>query len=88
MFFWYLKNRTVLVIAHRLSTIRYADQIIVMDKGIVVERGSHDDLVANPSSVYRNMWEVQTMPQGGRVVNGGNADGGSISVSSTTGNMD
>ena len=74
------QSRTVLVIAHRLSTIRYADQIIVMDKGAVIESGSHDDLVANPNSVYRHMWEVQIMPQAGRVFIGGeNGDGGSVS---------
>ena len=41
-----MKGRTTLVIAHRLSTIRNADVIVVMDKGQVIEQGSHDQLVA------------------------------------------
>ncbi len=41
-----MKGRTTLVIAHRLSTIRNADLIVVMDKGVIVEQGSHDQLVA------------------------------------------
>ncbi|MEO7730439.1 MAG: ABC transporter ATP-binding protein [Kofleriaceae bacterium] len=41
-----MKGRTTLVIAHRLSTIRNADLIVVMDKGVVIEQGKHDDLVA------------------------------------------
>jgi ATP-binding cassette subfamily B protein len=41
-----MRGRTTLVIAHRLSTIRNADQILVMSKGVVVERGTHDELVA------------------------------------------
>jgi ATP-binding cassette subfamily B protein len=41
-----MKGRTTLVIAHRLSTIRNADLIVVMDKGLVIEQGKHDDLVA------------------------------------------
>jgi ATP-binding cassette, subfamily B, multidrug efflux pump len=41
-----MKGRTTLVIAHRLSTIRNADLIVVMDKGVIVEQGTHDELVA------------------------------------------
>lgn len=40
------KNRTTITIAHRLSTVRHADQIIVMEKGRVIERGNHDELLA------------------------------------------
>jgi subfamily B ATP-binding cassette protein MsbA len=41
-----LSVQTTLVIAHRLSTIQHADQILVLDNGVVVERGSHDELMA------------------------------------------
>lgn len=40
-----LSNRTTLVIAHRLSTIRNVDQIIVLDMGTIIERGTHDELI-------------------------------------------
>jgi ATP-binding cassette subfamily B protein len=40
------RERTVIAIAHRLSTVRHADQIVVLDRGSIVERGRHDDLVA------------------------------------------
>jgi subfamily B ATP-binding cassette protein MsbA len=50
-----MKNRTVLVIAHRLSTIQHADRILVVDKGEIVERGTHAELLANPKGVYTKL---------------------------------
>ncbi|MEJ1158251.1 ABCB family ABC transporter ATP-binding protein/permease [Prosthecomicrobium sp. N25] len=52
------KNRTTLVIAHRLSTVVNADEILVLDQGVVVERGHHDDLLAR-GGLYASMWERQ-----------------------------
>ena len=52
------ENRTTLVIAHRLSTIADAHQIIVMDRGRIIERGSHQDLLA-AGSHYAQMWALQ-----------------------------
>ena len=53
-----MENRTTLVIAHRLSTIRHADEIIVIEKGEIVERGSHEDLI-NARGVYHNLQMMQ-----------------------------
>lgn len=53
-----LENKTSLVIAHRLSTIRMADQIVVLEKGEIVECGSHDELIAK-SGRYRELYEYQ-----------------------------
>ena len=53
-------NRTTIVIAHRLSTIENADKILVLDKGHIVESGTHDDLIENESvyhSLYKNKFE-------------------------------
>jgi ATP-binding cassette, subfamily B, heavy metal transporter len=52
------RNRTTLVIAHRLSTIVGADEIIVLDKGMIVERGTHQQLLAR-SGLYASMWNRQ-----------------------------
>ena len=57
-----LKNRTSFVIAHRLSTIRDADLILVLDKGQIVESGTHDELMAR-SEHYHDMVVLQTHPQ-------------------------
>jgi subfamily B ATP-binding cassette protein MsbA len=54
-----MQNRTSFVIAHRLSTVRRADQIIVLEKGKIVEVGKHDDLLARPSSVYSKLYSLQ-----------------------------
>jgi subfamily B ATP-binding cassette protein MsbA len=51
-------NRTTLVIAHRLSTVRLAHRIVVLDKGRLVEEGSHDELMAE-SGIYRRLYELQ-----------------------------
>ena len=53
-----MKNRTVLAIAHRLSTIRDADLILVMDNGVIVERGTHDELYA-ANGLYRRLCDMQ-----------------------------
>lgn len=52
-------GRTSIVIAHRLSTIRKADKIVVLDKGQVVETGSHAELLEIENGIYRNLSELQ-----------------------------
>ena len=52
------RDRTTLVIAHRLSTVVNADEIIVLDKGVIAERGTHDELLAR-LGVYAGMWTRQ-----------------------------
>ncbi|MGH8670616.1 MAG: ABCB family ABC transporter ATP-binding protein/permease, partial [Burkholderiales bacterium] len=52
------KNRSTLVIAHRLSTIVYADQVLVMDQGRIIERGTHRELLDRQGS-YAHMWALQ-----------------------------
>jgi ABC-type transport system involved in Fe-S cluster assembly fused permease/ATPase subunit len=56
------RNRTTLTIAHRLSTVTDADQIIVLDQGEVVERGTHHELLAH-NGVYAHMWALQAEQQ-------------------------
>ncbi len=55
-----LQNRTALVIAHRLSTVQHADEIIVLDAGRIVERGTHDVLLQQ-NGIYRKLVELQAL---------------------------
>ena len=53
------KGRTSIVIAHRLATIKKADKIIVMDKGLIVEQGTHKQLLKKNEGYYKNLYEKQ-----------------------------
>ena len=55
-----MKNRTSLVIAHRLSTIQHADKIVVMDKGRIVEQGTHQELIAL-KGIYHKLINMQSV---------------------------
>jgi ATP-binding cassette, subfamily B, bacterial MsbA len=54
-----MQNRTTLVIAHRLSTIQHADEILVINKGKIVERGTHESLLQNEKGFYRKLNSLQ-----------------------------
>ncbi len=54
-----MKNRTTFIIAHRIQSLMNADQILVMDKGRIVQRGKHEDLVNQPG-IYREIYDIQT----------------------------
>ena len=53
------KDKTTIVIAHRLSTVVDADTIMVLEKGGIAEQGSHFELLANPKSLYSDLWKKQ-----------------------------
>ena len=54
-----MEGKTVIAIAHRLSTVMYMDRLIVMEKGTVVLTGTHDELLAQESNLYKKLWEIQ-----------------------------
>ena len=53
------ENKTSIIIAHRLSTILNSDKILVMDKGVLVESGSHKELIKKENGYYKNLYEIQ-----------------------------
>lgn len=56
-----MENRTSLIIAHRLSTIQHANQIIVLNKGVIVERGTHEQLIQIEGGTYQNLNKMQAL---------------------------
>lgn len=54
-----VENRTSVRIAHRLGTVADADQILVLDQGKILERGTHKELLSKPSSLYSHLWNQQ-----------------------------
>ena len=54
-----MRGRTSLVVAHRLSTVRDAAKVVVVDRGEVVEQGTHDELLAIPNGAYAKLVERQ-----------------------------
>ena len=54
-----IQGKTTIVIAHRLSTIRQMDRIIVLDKGKILEDGTHDELASKKDGLYKKLWDLQ-----------------------------
>ncbi|MFN3670769.1 MAG: ABCB family ABC transporter ATP-binding protein/permease [Bosea sp. (in: a-proteobacteria)] len=79
------EGRTTLVIAHRLSTVINADEIIVLDKGLIVERGSHPELLA-ADGVYAALWNRQRQVDEAKATlqQAAEAEGASVRVSLTS----
>ena len=61
-----MRGKTVIVIAHRLATIEHADQILVLDKGRITQRGTHGQLVSE-AGIYRDFVRVRTEAEGWRI---------------------
>ena len=61
-----VKDKTLIVIAHRLSTVRNADQILVIDDGQIVEKGTHDKLIEQ-NGTYRNLWNKRMTAKGWKI---------------------
>ena len=53
------KEKTVIAIAHRLSTLKHMDRILVLDKGKIIQEGAHEELIKDPTSLYKKLWDYQ-----------------------------
>ena len=74
-----MRGRTTIAIAHRLSTLRKADRLVVMDKGVVVEEGTHDALIEAQGAYWR-LYEAQQRQAEAEAVLGGSMDAPSQKV--------
>jgi subfamily B ATP-binding cassette protein HlyB/CyaB len=54
------QGRSVIIIAHRLSSVRGANRIVVVERGRIVEQGSHESLLQNPKGLYARLWAMQS----------------------------
>jgi ABC-type transport system involved in cytochrome bd biosynthesis fused ATPase/permease subunit len=52
-------RHTTILIAHRLSTLQHADRIVVLDRGRVIQRGTHESLLGEADGLYRRLWTIQ-----------------------------
>jgi len=53
------EGRTTIMIAHKLSTVKFADRIYVLDKGKIIESGTHESLIANKKGAYKRLLDLQ-----------------------------
>ena len=74
-----VRGRTTIAIAHRLSTLRKADRLVVMDKGVVVEEGSHDELIEAQGAYWR-LYEAQQRQAEAEAVLGGSTEEQKVSA--------
>lgn len=68
-----LRGVTTIIITHRVSSVANADKILVLDKGRVAQFGTHSELIADESGIYRRLWDIQTGVAAEETVKGGTA---------------
>jgi len=55
-----MENRTTFIIAHRIQSVMIADLILVLDKGEVIQTGTHEELISQQDGMYRRIYDIQT----------------------------